>query len=146
MNSSGNYRVALHVSHPRMPADGIVSSIGLPTRYARSAGAPRVTKQGKELGGTYAKTDVSFAVSDGVVSNDDVLLSESLDRAMGELPLTAIDQIVASGGAIFFLVGVYSEGNLLCDFDAGLLSRLADHHIGLKLDFYGGPENVAGEQ
>ena len=40
----------------------------------------------------------------------------------------------------------YSEGNLLCDFDAGLLSRLADHHIGLKLDFYGGPENVAGEQ
>ena len=65
---------------------------------------------------------------------------------MGELPLSAIDQIVASGGAIFFLVGVYSEGNILFNFDVGLLSRLADHHIGLKLDFYGGPENVAGEQ
>jgi hypothetical protein len=65
---------------------------------------------------------------------------------MADLPLTAIDYIVASGGVIFFLVGVYSEGNLLCDFDAGLLSRLADHHIGLKLDFYGGPENVPGEQ
>lgn len=146
MNSSGSYRVSLHLSHPSTPADGIVFSIGLPTRYARSAGAPRVTKQGKELGGTYAKTDVSFAISDGVVSNDDVLLPESLNRAMGELPLTAIDRIVASGGACFFLVGVYSEGNLLCDFDAGLLARLAGHHIGLKLDFYGGPENVAGEQ
>lgn len=146
MSSAGQFRVSLHVSHPSLPADGILSAIALQPRYARSAGAPRVTKQGKELGGVYAKTNISFAVSDGVLSNDDVPLSEFVGRAMDELALSEIDQIVASGGACFFLVGIYSEGNLLCDFDASLLARLANHSIGMKLDFYGGPGNAVSQQ
>jgi hypothetical protein len=140
MNSSERFRVSLHVSHPKLPADDIAASFALRLRYARSAGAPRMTKQGKALGGTYAQTDVSFAVSDGVVSNDDVLLGEFVDRAVNALPLDALDQIVSSGGSCFFFLGIYAEGNILCDFDANLLSRLASHGIGLKLDFYGGPE------
>jgi len=144
MSDSGRFRVSLHVSHPRLPADEIVVSFDLPVRYARSVGALRMTKQGKNLGGTYGQTDISFAISDGVISNDDVLLGEFVDKALGSLPLNTIDQIVASGGSCFFFIGVYSEGNLLCDFDAGLLSRLSVYGIGLKIDFYGGPEISGG--
>jgi hypothetical protein len=101
---------------------------------------PRITKQGTTLGGVYASTDVSFAVSEGVISNDDVLIADFINGALDALPLGAIEQVVSSGGACFFFVGIYSEGNLLCDLDEGLLSRLASHRIGLKLDFYGGPD------
>lgn len=140
MSSARRFRVSLHVSHPSLPVAGILSVIALQPRYARSAGSPRVTKQGKDMGGVYAKTDISFAVSDGVLSDDDVPLSEFVDRAMDGLALNEIDQIVASGGACFFLVGIYSEGNFLCDFNATLLSRLANHRMGMKIDFYGGPD------
>jgi hypothetical protein len=146
MSSVGRFRVSFHVSHPIFTAERIISTIALQPRYARSAGASRITKQGKDLGGIYAKTDISFAVSDRVLSVDDVLLSEFVDQAMDRLALKEIDQIVSSGGFCFFLIGIYSEGNFLCDFDTRLLSRLASHGIGMKLDFYGGPENDVCEQ
>jgi hypothetical protein len=101
-----------------------------------------MTKQGKALGGRYEQTDISFATSDGVLSTDDVLLGEFIDKVLNALPLDVINQIVASGGSCFFFIGVYSEGNILCDFDARLLSRLSAHGIGLKVDFYGGPESA----
>ncbi len=140
MSESGRFRVSLHVSHPTLLADFIVSSFAFPLRYARSVGALRMNKQGDELGGVYGQTDISFSISDGVVSNDEVLLSDFVDMSMGSLPLDAINQIIASGGSCFFFIGVYSEGNILCDFDAGLLSRLSVNGIDLKIDFYGGPE------
>lgn len=146
MHSVGRFRVSLHISHPSIPAEMIVSAIALQPRYARSSGAPRITRQGKDLGGVYAKTDISFAVSDGVLSAESVLLPEFIDQAMDRLPLKDVDEIVSAGGGCFFLVGIYSDGNFMCDFDARLLSRLANHGIGMKLDFYGGPENNVYEQ
>ncbi|KGQ20587.1 hypothetical protein LF41_1124 [Lysobacter dokdonensis DS-58] len=83
-------------------------------------------------------TDVSFAISDGVVRNDDVMVADFIDTALDALPLIAIKEIVDSGGVCFFLLGLFSENNLLCDFSATGLSRMASHGMGLKLDFYGG--------
>lgn len=140
MNNTGTYRVSLHVSHSRLSAADITAPFYLCQKYAKSVGAPRTTKSGKELGGFYAQTDVSFAVSDGIVNNDKVLLAEFIDQAMRSLPLAEIKQMVESGGTCFFFIGIYSDGNILCDFGANLLSQLASHRIGLKLDFYGGPE------
>ena len=140
MSNSGKFRVNLHVSHPKLSADEIAAPFALRPKYARSVGAHRITKLGEDLGGVYSQSDVSFVVSDGVVNNDEVLLDEFVDQSIHRLPLEAIHRIVASGGSCFFFVGVYSDGNLLCDFRADLLSRLAGHGIGLKLDFYGGPD------
>ena len=140
MSNSGKFRVNLHVSHSKLSADEITASFALRPKYARSVGAHRITNLGEDLGGVYSQSDVSFMVSDGVVDNDEVLLAEFVDQSMGRLPLEAIDHIVASGGSCFFLIGVYSDGNILCDFDTDLLSRMAGHGIGLKLDFYGGPD------
>ena len=72
------------------------------------------------------------------MSNDDILVADFIDAALDDLPLIAIKENVNSGGECFFLLGIYSEGNLLCDFSAVVLSRLAWHGIGLKLDFWGG--------
>lgn len=140
MSNSGKYRVSLHISHPKLPAGDIAALFTLPPKYARSVGEPRTTRSGKELGGVYAQTDVSFAVSDGIVNNDSLLLAEFIDQAMCFLPLEEIKQMTASGGTCFFFIGIYSDKNLLCDFGAQLLLQLACYSIGLKLDFYGGPE------
>jgi len=69
-----------------------------------------------------------------------MLLSEFIDKTLDKLPLVEIDKIIESGGSCFFFIGIYSEGNMLCYFDAELLVRLSNHAIGLKFDFYGGPE------
>lgn len=143
MSESGMYRVSLHVSHPVCPAEEVVSTIGLEIRYSRSVGEPRVTKGGRSLGGIYARTDVCFDVSGGVISKHDILVDESIARALEMLPLSKIEQIVETGGTCFFLIGLYSEDSFLCDLNAGLLLTLGSNGIGLKLDFYGGPEQVS---
>ena len=140
MSGSGKFRVSLHVSHHTLTADEITSSFSLQPRYARSVGARRITKLGENLGGVYGQTDISFVVSDGLVNNDDILLVEFIDQTLHNLPLKTIDHIVTSGGICFFFIGIYSYRNVLCDFTTDLLSRLVTHGIGLKLDFYGGPE------
>lgn len=99
MSSPGMYRVSLHVSHPALSAEQVISALGLEMRYARSVGEPRVTKGGRELGGAYMRTDVSFIISDGVISNDDILVAESVVRALDVLPLQQINQMVKTGGA-----------------------------------------------
>jgi len=138
--TNSRYRVSLHLSHPTLSAEDAVVSFSQRIRYARSVGRPRVTRQGDLLGGVYAQTDVSLDVSDGVMSDDVRTITECIELAMNSLPLPQVDQIVASGGVCFFLVGVYSEGNILCDLNEVLLAQLARHRMGLKLDFYGGPE------
>jgi hypothetical protein len=145
MINSGRFRVSLHVSHSTRHAEEIIAAVGLQFRYARSAGSPRINKIGNALGGHYTRTDVSFDVSGGVVSNDDVLVADLLRSALLKLPLDVIDSLVSDNGTCFFLVGIYSEENILCDFDVALLSQLAKHAIGLKLDIYGGPETQSNE-
>jgi hypothetical protein len=143
MSNDGRFRVGLHVSHPSLPVDGIVSAIALNPRYARSAGDPRITKDGKNLGGIYKRTDVTFEVSDGVLNSADVLLPEFLNNSIDRLARKAIEQVVTSGGSCYFLIGIFSEASILFNFDAELLAKLASHGIGIALDFYGGPENDA---
>lgn len=141
MSNPSKFRVNLHVSHPKLSADEVLAPfVALQTRYARSVGARRITKHGEDLGGAYSQTDVSFAVSDRLLDNDQTLVAEFIAQAIDALPLGAIDRFAASGGTCFFFVGIYSDGNILCDFDSRLLARLAEHGIGLKLDFYGGPD------
>ena len=140
MSITGRYRVKLHVSHATMSAADVTAAFDLPVNYARSVGAQRETKNGQLLEGVYKRTDVSFFISDGVADNDNVLLPDLIRASLSGLPLTHTLAISSSGGLCFYFVGIYSQNNLLCDFDAKLLSALASHGIGLKLDFYGGSD------
>jgi len=140
MSITRRYRVKLHVSHPTWAAADVIAAFNFPVNYARSVGAQRETKNGELLEGLYKRTDVSFFISDGVADNDNVLLPDLIRASLSGLPLEHTYGISRSGGVCFYFVGIYSQGNLLCDFDAELLSALASHGIGLKLDFYGGPD------
>ena len=106
--------------------------------HARSVGVRRII-DGKDLGGVHPRTFVDLAVSDGVLDNDEIKITDCIENAMETIPLDAIDQIVASGGECAFSVGIYSEKNIMSCFWPGLLSQLGNHDIGLDLDFYGGP-------
>ncbi|ASR42752.1 hypothetical protein BEN78_04475 [Xanthomonas citri pv. mangiferaeindicae] len=128
------------MSHPEISADAIGSNFAFPVRYARSAGEARVTRAGKSLGGTYATTEVSFDISGGVASAEEAPLVELLQRSLAQLPLGQVKELVRTKGECFFLVGIYSESNMLVYFTAEVLAALGAVSVGLKLDFYGGEE------
>lgn len=139
MSSSSRYRVSFHVSHSHLSADEICAAFPLKPRYARTAGEPKTTIRGIALDGVHSRTDVSFPIGQDVVLSDDVSIAEFIAKALNELPLCAIEDVISSGGSCFFFVGIYTEENLLFDLTGDLLSQLGDNRIGLKLDFYGGP-------
>lgn len=140
MSNSGRYRISLDVSHPTVHGEQIATSIGLPVRSLRSAGAKKITRSGRELGGNYEWTAVRFSVSDGVVHCDHSPFTEFLERALDDLPISSIAEVVASGSTASLVIGVYSEQNFQCDFSVSMLARLSSHGIGLTVDFYGGPD------
>lgn len=135
-----SYKVSLHIIHPQLPAGEVTPFFNFATKYVKSVGARRILKSGNDLGGIYSQTDISFVISDGVVNDDDVTVAEFIENSLLLLPLVMIDEIVASGGVCFFLIGVFTDGNMTCDFNVSLLSRLQQHGIGLKLDFWGGKQ------
>ncbi len=138
MNESNQYRLSLHISHPSLVVSDIVQYFKFPARYLRSVGEKRRTKTGRDLGGIYAKTDISFDVSGGVVSNDKITLFSCIQDSFRELPLDEIKNFVLTGGECFYLAGIYAEDNFVVYFPSGFLSVLSSSPIGLKFDFYGG--------
>ncbi|MCD9008273.1 hypothetical protein LDO31_18975 [Luteimonas sp. XNQY3] len=140
MTAQSRYRLSFHVSHPGLPADAIAAHFALPVRYARSVGQARVTKAGRSLGGIYATTEISFDISNGVISAEQTPLADLLQYSFGQLPLNVIRDLVQTKGECFFLAGVYTEENMLVYFPGDSIAALASASIGLKLDFYGGEE------
>jgi len=130
----------LHVSHPSIGAPEIAQHFAFPSWHARSVGEKRVTDTGKELGGVYQHTSVTFDVSGGVIPFNKQSLDDCVSDSLDQLPGSAIKKLVATGGECYYLVGVYSEENVMVYFSSKLLSALSESSIGLKLDFYGGPE------
>jgi hypothetical protein len=141
MTNPVRYRVTFQITHPELTADEIETSFTLRPRYSRSVGSPKLTKNGKDLGGTYSKTDISFALSNDVIDNDMTWLTDFLENSLSDLPLSAIDRITCSGGTCYFLVGIFADRNIQYDFELPFLRQLVEHRIGLKLDFYGGIES-----
>lgn len=139
MNNSDTYRVSLSVMHPTLSVDDISPSFSFRTRYEKSVGARRIATNGSELGGVYPQTNISFDISDGVINYSEMLVEKFIENSMTKLPLSKIKKLVASGGICFLLIGIFAEKNVMCVFELDLLSQLQQHGIGLKFDFYGGP-------
>ena len=140
MTTSNRYRLSFHVSHPSMSASEIVASFPFPIRYSRSVGENRLTKTGRELGGTYSRTDVSFDVSGGVTFEANLPLCVCVRDSFDRLPRETIEKVSSTGGECFYLIGVYCEDNFLVYFSGELLSLLSSDLIGVKLDIYGGAD------
>lgn len=140
MTNSNSYRLSLHISHPTIVASEIVRHFVLPVRNSKSVGEERRTPTGRELGGVYQDTDITFDVSGGVIQSDNLPLHDCILSSLRDLPQDAIKSFVATGGECFYLVGIYAQENELVYFSSQFLSTLSESSIGLKLDFYGGPD------
>ena len=141
MITSRKYRVTMLVTHPVISASEIVSAFSFTPRWARSVGTARSTLSGEPLNGFYAETSVCLEISNAVIDHDKTDLTEFLNACLCKLPLVTVDRVVDSGGICFLSVGIYTDGNMMCDLEEELLGKLAAHKIGLKLDIYGGSEN-----
>lgn len=141
MKSEASFRVSLNVLHPKMTAAEILEIIGLQPRYAHSVGQERFSKSGVALGGSYAETSLSFRLHKNPIKESEGSLCDIVStwvEAISEKP--GFSQLSESGGTIFFLLGLFCENNVMLEFKPSWMAGLAERNIGLKLDFYGGPD------
>lgn len=140
MNNACTYRLSFHVTHPSLSALDVIKHFDYPVSYSKSVGENKITKSGRVLGGIYSRTDISFDLSLGVVANDKLSIIEHIKKSFKKLPNVEIKDLVNTGGECFYLIGIYTEENVLLYFPALILSDLSSSLIGVKMDFYGGEE------
>lgn len=126
--------------HPTIDASEIMRHFTLPVRSSKSVGEARQTPTGRGLGGVYRDTNITFDVSGGIRESNEVSLYDCILSSLHGLPQDVIRDLIATGGECFYLAGIYTEENVMMYFPSKFLSDLSSSSIGLKLDFYGGPD------
>ncbi|EMN9200196.1 hypothetical protein FA175_26740 [Pseudomonas aeruginosa] len=139
MNSS-TYRLTFHIQHPTIPASEIEASLSFPTRISQSSGAHRKTKSGKILEGTYACTSIIFLLHRTPLKFEETPIEKKIEESIDKLDTDYLKTLANSGGKCSFIAGVYSDQNIAFSLDLRIIERLAADKIGVKFDFYGGPE------
>lgn len=140
MSDNSSFRLTFHVSHPAISAAEIVKAFNLPIRFSQSVGEPRKTKTGKKLDGVYKCTNVSFCLHDNPLKFDDVEVGNLIRDCLEKFDADYIDLLAASGGACDFLLGIFSNENVMFELDYQVLGLLSSARISMKYDFYGGDE------
>ena len=137
---SGNstFRLTFHVSHPSISADEIERAFELPVKFSQSVGEKRKTKSGKALDGNYKCTNVSFYLHDQPLSFDDVLLVKLIKNQLESYDFNYIAHLVESGGHCNFLLGIFSNENVMFEFNSEVIDMLSALKVSIKFDFYGG--------
>lgn len=134
------YRLTLHISHPRISAKEIESKVDLPVKFSQSVGMPRATKNGKMLGGEYRLTNVSFLLHESPLNFDECPLEFFLKNALERVDVEIFEWIHQTGGSSNFLLGIYSDKNVMFELDIEAIGHLGEHKVSFKFDFYGGEE------
>lgn len=140
MSVTSTFRVTFHVSHPTIDASEVERIFSFPIRYSRSVGNPKKTKRGTLLEGFYEETNVSFALHEEPLSFDDASIDELVMNSIRSFDASYLHKIQESRGSCYFLVGVFSSGNVMFDFGVDVVQVLASLKIGIWFDFYGGED------
>ena len=138
MSDNSTFRLTFHVFHPTVPASEIERAFRLPIRFSQSAGEQRKTKSGKELDGNYKVTNVSFELHEKPLKFNDVLIDDLIKKQLGSFDIDYITGIVNSGGSCNFLLGVFSNDNVMFELSNETISMLFSAKSSIKYDFYGG--------
>ena len=91
--------------------------------------------RGRELGGVYPETYVSFDLEE----YEGQRLEDALKRVLEEKlvgKMTILSELVATGGVAEFFVGIFLNGNEGLEINAELVKRIASCGLGLSLDIY----------
>ncbi len=140
MNAIATFRLTFHVLHPSFSALEIEDVFHLPTRHSKSVSLPKKTKEGKLLGGEYKRTSVSFLLHKHPLNFNNVSVVELINKYLKSFNQNYIDKIIDTGGECNFLIGIFTSGNVVLDFDTISLYRLSRSRISVKIDIYGGED------
>ncbi|MGB5684303.1 MAG: hypothetical protein WBM35_00715 [Candidatus Electrothrix sp.] len=99
---------------------------------------PKKTNRGALIGGVYKRTSVSFLLHKDPLSFEDVSVENFIDDQLKLYDRDSLNNIIETGGACHFLLGIFTSGNVMLDFSPHLIRCLSSSRVGLKFDFYGG--------
>ena len=134
------YKISLRLRHPAMDPDEISAALKMQPHVRWMAGRPRRTPLGQPLEGTYRETCWSSRCAEG--SGFD--LEDTLESLVQELERHKefLAGFCATGGSVEYFIGWFTDGkNTGATFSWGLQRRLADLHVHLALDVYGGSDS-----
>ena len=140
MSSKSKFRVTFRVIHPSMTSRCIEAQINLVSKLSQSVGEPKESKGGKQLGGVYRKSHVSFPLHEKPIDFDSSDIEPLIINAITKFDIEFVRSISSSGGECYFSLGIYSEENASFSFSPDLLKQLADINTWVKFDFYGGED------
>ncbi|MEG2802622.1 hypothetical protein [Stenotrophomonas sp.] len=126
--------ISLRVWHPTLPHGSISDRIGLPERFAHTAGGARTSPSGALLGGVYEETYVSMPM----VRKKIVELGDELDTWLGRLEVHTdfFRSIVDAGGKVEFYVSAFVRDLGGFELDSLLVERLARAGMGVTIEIY----------
>ena len=128
----------MRVIHVGIAAADMEGAVGFPVRQSQSAGLPRRTKTGKELGGCYARTSVGFLVHKDPLRFDETPIEDFIKSALQKLRTKEFLKLSEYSCTIRMLIGVFSDENVMFDLDIESIQVLSELGIGVRYDFYGG--------
>lgn len=126
--------ISLRVWHPTLPHDSISERIGLPERFAHTAGDQRTSPSGSPLDGVYEDTYVSMQM----VRKKNVELGDEIESCYSRIERHAdfIRNIVDAGGKVEFYVSAFLKDLGGFELNSLLLKRLASTGIGIAIELY----------
>lgn len=138
MSGNSTFRLTFHVQHPTVPASEIEDVFRLPTRFSQSVGDQRKTKSGRVLEGIYAYTSVSFCLHDHPLPADKLSIGGLIKNNLTNFDHDYIHEIIRTNGSCNFLLGLFSNENLMFELDSEVINMLSYYQVSIKFDFYGG--------
>ncbi|WP_312236802.1 hypothetical protein [Stenotrophomonas sp.] len=126
--------ISLRVWHPTLAHDSISERIGLPERFAHTAGAARTSPSGAPLDGVYEDTYVSMPM----IRKKTVELGDEIESCYSRIEVHAdfIRSIVEAGGKVEFYVSAFLKELGGFELNSLLLKRLASAGIGFAIELY----------
>lgn len=129
-----DYAVSLQIRHPAAPANELAAVFPWPMTSGWTAGEPRATPVGRELGGVRSESYCSLEIAHG----DDGELTACLSRAVELIQANEKrwNEFRRTGGRLNFYVFWYPNGDTGAVLNADLLGDMAALEIDLGLNVY----------
>jgi len=132
------YVISLRIWHPDMPEEEFSKIFGRQAKYSWTVGSPRFSPKGRPLGGVHKSSYWSTELTSKTTLSEPIEVEQALDVQIENFSRKAefFNKVRADGGKAEFFIGLFSDENIVIDFEPSLLGRLAHAGLGICLDYY----------